>query len=99
MRFFALWSCIVSLGLACARAQPGPSDPPPSPSSQPATTTSVTVETVEYALSPVLEGGRLTALAVVDQNGALRGFWPDTALGRGNAINAARLLARYGATP
>ncbi len=64
MRFFALWSCIVSLGLACARAQPGPSDPPPSPSSQPATTPPVTVETVEYALSPVLEGGRLTALAV-----------------------------------
>ena len=45
------------------------------------------------------EWTRVTALAVVDQNGALRGFWPDTALGRGNAINAARLLARYGATP
>ncbi len=42
---------------------------------------------------------RVPTLAVVDQNGALRGFWPDTALGRGNAINAARLLARYGATP
>ena len=64
MRFFALWSCLVSLGLACARAQPGPSDPPPSPSAQPATTPPVTAETVEYVLSPVLEGGRLTALAV-----------------------------------
>lgn len=45
------------------------------------------------------EWAQVPTLAVVDQNGALRGFWPDTPLGKGNAINAARLLARYGATP
>jgi len=39
------------------------------------------------------------AIALVDQDGALRGFWMDDAPGRGNAINAARLLARYGPTP
>ena len=38
-------------------------------------------------------------LGLVDQDGALRGFWPQTELGRGNAINAARLLARYGPRP
>lgn len=41
----------------------------------------------------------LNGLAVIDQNGALRGFWMDDAAGRGNAINAARLLARYGPNP
>lgn len=42
---------------------------------------------------------RLNGLALVDQEGALRGFWMDDAAGRGNAINAARLLARYGPRP
>jgi hypothetical protein len=41
----------------------------------------------------------LNGLALVDQDGALRGFWMDDAAGRGNAINAARLLARYGPNP
>lgn len=36
---------------------------------------------------------------LVDQNQAVRGFWRDDAAGRGNAINAARLLARHGAAP
>ena len=38
-------------------------------------------------------------LALVDQNGALRGFWSNDDLGRGNVINAARLLAKRGANP
>lgn len=38
-------------------------------------------------------------LALVDQNGALRGFWSNDDLGRGNLINAARLLAKHGANP
>jgi cytochrome oxidase Cu insertion factor (SCO1/SenC/PrrC family) len=42
---------------------------------------------------------KLPMLALVDQNGAVRGFWPDDAPGRGNIINAARLLARYGPRP
>lgn len=37
--------------------------------------------------------------ALVDQHGAVRGFWMDTDTGRGNAINAARLLAKYGPNP
>lgn len=38
-------------------------------------------------------------LAVVDQNGAVRGFWPADDEGRGHAINAVRMFARYGVTP
>jgi hypothetical protein len=49
--------------------------------------------------STLAEWTQVPTLAVVDQNGALRGFWKDNELGRGNAINAARLLARYGPTP
>lgn len=45
------------------------------------------------------EFSNLPGVAVVDQNGALRGFWKDDAEGRGNAINAARLLSRYGVKP
>lgn len=42
---------------------------------------------------------RLPAVAVIDQNGALRGFWKDDVEGRGNSLNAARLLARRGPNP
>lgn len=38
-------------------------------------------------------------IAVVDQNGAIRGFWPADDEGRGHAINAARMFVRHGATP
>ncbi|MBI2374900.1 MAG: hypothetical protein HYV07_12970 [Deltaproteobacteria bacterium] len=38
-------------------------------------------------------------LAVVDQGGAVRGFWPANEQGRGHAINAARMFARRGAEP
>ncbi|MDX2013324.1 MAG: hypothetical protein SFW67_24220 [Myxococcaceae bacterium] len=41
----------------------------------------------------------LPAVVLVDQNADVRGFWRDDAAGRGNAINAARLLARQGPTP
>lgn len=37
----------------------------------------------------------LPAYVVVDPKGQIRGFWRDDAAGRGNAINAARLLARH----
>lgn len=37
--------------------------------------------------------------ALVDQDGALRGFWPSNDLGRGNLVNAARLLVKYGPAP
>ncbi len=42
---------------------------------------------------------QLPVLALVDQEGALRGFWKDDEVGRGNVINAALLLARYGPRP
>ncbi|MBL8950351.1 MAG: hypothetical protein JNK82_06220 [Myxococcaceae bacterium] len=45
------------------------------------------------------EFARLPGEAVVDQTGALRGFWKDDPEGRGNAINAARLLWRHGVKP
>ncbi|MBK7857524.1 MAG: hypothetical protein IPJ65_02640 [Archangiaceae bacterium] len=45
------------------------------------------------------EFSRLPGYAVVDQTGAVRGFWKDDVAGRGNAINAARLLLRYGVKP
>jgi hypothetical protein len=45
------------------------------------------------------EFSRLPAVALVDQDGAVRGFWHDDPAGRGNAINGARLLARRGPTP
>jgi cytochrome oxidase Cu insertion factor (SCO1/SenC/PrrC family) len=41
------------------------------------------------------EFSRLPAVLVLDQRGALRGFWHDDEPGRGNAINAARLLASH----
>ena len=42
---------------------------------------------------------QVPTVGVVDQNGALRVFWKDEGLGRGNAINAARLLAKQGPNP
>jgi len=41
----------------------------------------------------------LPVLALVDQDGALRGFWKDDSVGRGNVINAALLLSKYGPQP
>jgi hypothetical protein len=42
------------------------------------------------------EFAALPGEAVVDQEGQLRGFWKDDLQGRGNAVNAARLLAEHG---
>jgi hypothetical protein len=47
----------------------------------------------------VLERLSLPAVVVVDQQGFIRDFWRDDAAGRGNAINAARLLATRGPQP
>ena len=38
-------------------------------------------------------------IVLIDQNGAVRGYWLDDGPGRGNSINAARLLAKEGPTP
>lgn len=45
------------------------------------------------------EFAQLPSFALVDQNGAVRGFWGQDELARGNLINAARLLARRGPAP
>lgn len=49
--------------------------------------------------STLAEWAEVPTMGLVDQNGALRGFWHDNDLGRGNAINAARLLAKQGPNP
>lgn len=41
----------------------------------------------------------VSRFALVDQNGDLRGYWSTDDLGRGNLINAARLLAKQGPRP
>lgn len=41
----------------------------------------------------------LPAITLIDQNGDVRDFWRDDNAGRGNAINAARLLAQHGPNP
>lgn len=41
----------------------------------------------------------LQAFVLVDQQGQVRDFWRADEAGRGNSINAARLLARFGPTP
>lgn len=42
---------------------------------------------------------RTARFVLVDQQGAVRGLWPGDELGKGNAINAARMLARHGPNP
>lgn len=42
---------------------------------------------------------RSHAIVIIDQNNAVRGFWQPDIAGRGNAINAARLLAKRGPNP
>lgn len=39
------------------------------------------------------------AIVLIDQVNAVRGYWLDDVAGRGNSINAARLLAKHGPTP
>ncbi|MBX7115834.1 MAG: hypothetical protein K1X64_16010 [Myxococcaceae bacterium] len=45
------------------------------------------------------EFSTLPAYMLVDQLGAIRGFWKSDEVGRGNSINAARLLAKEGPNP
>lgn len=39
------------------------------------------------------------AIVLIDQVNAVRGYWLDDVAGRGNSINAARLLAKHGPNP
>ncbi len=60
--------------------------------------TFVSIIAVDAGVSS-LDFADVPAIALVDQRGAIRGFWRDDEVGRGNAVNAARLLARYGPNP
>lgn len=42
---------------------------------------------------------RSHSIALLDQNGAVRGYWQGDLAGRGNVVNAARLLAKKGPNP
>lgn len=42
---------------------------------------------------------RSQAIVLIDQNNMLRDLWPGDGAGRGNSINAARLLAKHGPNP
>ncbi|MFZ5444599.1 MAG: hypothetical protein ACOZQL_31690 [Myxococcota bacterium] len=42
---------------------------------------------------------RSQAIVLIDQDNSLRDLWPGDGAGRGNSINAARLLAKYGPKP
>ncbi|MFO0597812.1 MAG: hypothetical protein U0228_21100 [Myxococcaceae bacterium] len=45
------------------------------------------------------EFARSHSLVLIDQNDAVRGYWQGDVVGRGNAVNAARLLAKKGPQP
>jgi cytochrome oxidase Cu insertion factor (SCO1/SenC/PrrC family) len=58
------------------------------------------VATISADAGTDMEGfAAAAAIVLVDQNGGLRGFWREDDVGRGNAVNAARLIARYGPNP
>lgn len=48
---------------------------------------------------PSADFARAHVIVLIDQNDAVRGYWMDDGAGRGNSINAARLLAKLGPKP
>jgi hypothetical protein len=60
---------------------------------------SLLVDKLKLPLVAASADSRASSLALVDQAGDLRGFWPAGDEGVGNLINAARLLAKHGPTP
>jgi hypothetical protein len=48
---------------------------------------------------PSANFGKAHVIVLLDQNGAVRGYWRDDGEGRGNSITAARLLAKAGPNP
>lgn len=53
----------------------------------------------QFLAPPSANFAKAHIIVLLDQNGAVRGFWMDDGAGRGNSINAARLLAKEGPTP
>jgi hypothetical protein len=52
-----------------------------------------------FLAPPSADFAKAHAIALLDQNGAVRGYWMADGAGRGNSINAARLLAKRGPNP
>lgn len=53
----------------------------------------------QFLEPPSANFARAHVIVLIDQNDAVRGYWMDDGAGRGNSINAARLLAKYGPQP
>lgn len=52
-----------------------------------------------FLAPPGADFARAHVIGLLDQDGAVRGYWMADGAGRGNSINAARLLARRGPRP
>jgi hypothetical protein len=52
-----------------------------------------------FLAPPGADFAKAHVIALLDQNGAVRGYWMADGAGRGNSINAARLLAKRGPDP
>lgn len=61
--------------------------------------TQLQVGLVKFLGADSTDFARSHSVVLIDQNGAVRGYWQDGTAGRGNAINAARLLAKKGPIP
>lgn len=53
----------------------------------------------QFLAPPSADFARAHVIVLIDQNGAVRGYWMHDGAGRGNSINAARLLAKHGPNP
>ncbi|MFT3711109.1 MAG: hypothetical protein QM817_26065 [Archangium sp.] len=65
----------------------------------PALLTQLQVGLVKFLGADSTEFTRSHSLVLLDQDGSVRGYWQTGDVGRGNAINAARLLAKKGPAP
>lgn len=61
--------------------------------------TQLQVGLVKFLGADSTDFARSHSIVLIDQNAAVRGYWQDGTAGRGNAINAARLLAKKGPIP
>jgi len=53
----------------------------------------------QFLAPPSANFAKAHVIVLIDQNNAVRGYWMHDGAGRGNSINAARLLAKRGPTP
>lgn len=53
----------------------------------------------QFLAPPSANFAKAHVIVLIDQNDAVRGYWMDDGAGRGNSINAARLLAKHGPNP